>query len=77
MSTSGLAAEAWARGFDSRRTADQTASRWRPFGAMGEAPPFYCALGELAKTNALILLDENVETVRAGEAVKIWEFDED
>ncbi|HJE50910.1 MAG TPA: molybdopterin molybdotransferase MoeA [Tessaracoccus flavescens] len=35
------------------------------------------ALGELAKTNALILLDENVETVRAGEAVKIWEFDED
>ena len=35
------------------------------------------ALGELAQSNALIVLDESVELVRAGEAVKVWLLDED
>ena len=35
------------------------------------------ALGELAESNALIVLDERVEQVRAGEAVKVWLLDED
>ena len=35
------------------------------------------ALGELAASNALIVLDERVEQVRAGEAVKVWLLDED
>lgn len=35
------------------------------------------ALGELAASNALIVLDERVEHVRAGEAVKVWLLDEE
>ena len=35
------------------------------------------ALGELAESNALIVLDERVEQVKAGEAVKVWLLDED
>nr|WP_231980063.1 molybdopterin-binding protein [Tessaracoccus coleopterorum] len=35
------------------------------------------ALGELAAANALIVVDETVEQVRAGEAVKVWLLDED
>ncbi|MDO5677765.1 MAG: molybdopterin molybdotransferase MoeA [Propionibacteriaceae bacterium] len=35
------------------------------------------ALGELAQSNALIILDESVETVKAGQAVKVWLFDEE
>lgn len=35
------------------------------------------ALGELAHANALIVLDESVETVKAGQAVKVWLFDEE
>lgn len=35
------------------------------------------ALGELSHSNALILLDESVESVKAGQAVKVWLFDEE
>ncbi|MHA6510985.1 molybdopterin molybdotransferase MoeA [Tessaracoccus sp. Z1128] len=35
------------------------------------------ALGELAHSNALIVLDEHVDQVKAGEAVKVWLFDEE
>lgn len=35
------------------------------------------ALGELAQCNALIVLDERVDHVRAGEAVKVWLLDEE
>ncbi len=35
------------------------------------------ALGELAAANALIILDESVESVRGGQAVKVWLFDEE
>lgn len=35
------------------------------------------ALGELSRSNALIVLDESVESVRAGQAVKVWLFDEE
>ena len=35
------------------------------------------ALGELAASNALIVLDEHVELVRAGEQVPVWVLDED
>lgn len=35
------------------------------------------ALGELAQANALIILDESVESVKAGQAVKVWLFDEE
>ncbi|GAA4889420.1 molybdopterin molybdotransferase MoeA [Tessaracoccus lubricantis] len=35
------------------------------------------ALGELSRSNSLIILDESVETVRAGQAVKVWLFDEE
>ena len=35
------------------------------------------ALSELAQSNALIVMDEHVEQVRAGEAVKVWLFDEE
>ncbi len=35
------------------------------------------ALGELAAANALIVVDESVDQVRAGEAVKVWLLDEE
>ena len=35
------------------------------------------ALGELSQANAFIILDESVETVKAGQAVKVWLFDEE
>lgn len=35
------------------------------------------ALSELGRSNALIVLDESTEVVRAGEAVKVWLFDEE
>lgn len=35
------------------------------------------ALGELAQSNALIILDESVESVRGGQAVKVWLFEEE
>lgn len=35
------------------------------------------ALGELAASNALIVVDESLEQVRAGEAVKVWPLDEE
>ncbi|MBB1482473.1 molybdopterin molybdenumtransferase MoeA [Tessaracoccus sp. MC1865] len=35
------------------------------------------ALGELTESNALILLDESLESVKAGQAVKVWLFDEE
>ena len=35
------------------------------------------ALGELAASNALIVVDEAVDSVRAGEAVKVWLLDEE
>ena len=35
------------------------------------------ALGELARSNALIVLDESVDVVRPGEAVKVWLFEEE
>ena len=35
------------------------------------------ALAELAHSNALIVLDEHVEQVNAGEAVKVWLLDEE
>lgn len=35
------------------------------------------ALGELAASNALIVLDGHVELVRAGEQVPVWILDED
>lgn len=35
------------------------------------------ALGELAASNALIVLDEHVELVRAAEQVPVWILDED
>ena len=35
------------------------------------------ALGELAAANALIVVDESVDHIRAGEAVKVWLLDEE
>lgn len=35
------------------------------------------ALGELAASNALIVVDESIDGVRAGEAVKVWLLDEE
>ena len=35
------------------------------------------ALGELAASNALIVLDEHTESVRAGQQVPVWLLDEE
>ena len=35
------------------------------------------ALGELSRSNALIVLDESVESVKGGQAVKVWLFDDE
>lgn len=42
---------------------------------MQVAEPY--AMAELAEANALIVLDERVDAVRAGEAVKVWLMDEE